>query len=171
MGWFNRSATCDSSGSAIAKRCLGSIKRLPKDDETQMRELLVLVIIAHRLGIQFSSLPSERKERILNAFDRTLLRKLDSSVDSLLDQRGEQYFKMFNAHSNEIRQGNSGPFATHLSFSINQFCLGGDSEEGSPIIMGDDFINHHSLGLLAVELFMESFSTTQDLAYKTEPCN
>jgi hypothetical protein len=169
MGWFSKSSSCEDVGTAIAQNCISVLRQVPSGDDAQTQELLSLAIIAHRLGMQFTSLPRDKKQRVVTAFDRALASKVDlNSIGEHLDQRGEQYFKLLNEHVEEIGRGNWKPFAEHLTFTFEQFCLGGGGEN-SPVVIGGDIMGSLTRGLLANKLFAKSFGDARNIVAKQNP--
>jgi len=172
MGWFSKASSCEEVGAAVAKQCAIIItehfrrKDVMDYDVTIKEELLALTIVAHRLGVQFTSLPKEKTARVLTAFDKTLAQMCTlDTINDLLDQRGAQYFTMLNNHVDEFNKGNSRPFVDELMFRFEQFCAGG-GEEGAPIILDAGITSMFARGREANMIFAKSFTGARNLIAK-----
>jgi len=147
-------------GKTIIEHCFSVLKLLETKDNNQKRELTILVIVAHRLGIQFSPVEKEKIYEILKQFDSYDYSK-SRDVLKLCNQRGEVYFNMLNNHLDEINKNNWRPFYEELSFEFQQFCLG--REQNGPVIISGKIFENLLLGGYANKLFAMSFSTTQKI--------
>ncbi len=105
-------------------------------------ELTILTCVGQRLAVQLGlkkkggERAEEERRAICAAFDSHALKHLDASpgFQDLLDRRGEQYFQMFQRHIDETNRGDWKRFFDHLHFEFEQFCLGGDSEDGRSVL-------------------------------------
>jgi len=144
----------------ISDNCFSMVKSIETKDKNQKRELTILIIVAHRLGIQFSPGDRKRKYMILQQFDSYKYSK-SRDVDRLCDQRGEVYFNMLNNNITEINKHNWRPFYEELSLEFPQFCLG--REQNGPVIITGNIFENLLLGGYAYKLFAMSFSTTRKI--------
>jgi len=136
-------------------------------DKTQIiRELSILTFISQRLAIQHcqkkkgGKRSEDERKAICSAFDSHAIEYLDKSSEfyNLLDQRGEQYFKLLQSHLDEIQRGEWKKFFERLRFEFEQYCRGGGNED-DPVIVGS-FFSQVPLWLLSSHYWSEGFTWT-----------
>lgn len=134
------------------------------DKKRLIRELTILTYVGQRLAVQLMERKGggrdvARRKEICDALDQNASEFLENSPEfyDLLDQRGEQYFKLLQSH-NEDGIGNWEKFFEALQIEFEQFCRGGGGEN-DPFIIGN-FTSMMPLRLLATQYWMNGFIKT-----------
>jgi len=108
------------------------------DKKKLIRELTILTYVGQRLAVQLIQKKGgerdiTKRREISNALDRHTSEFLEysSEFDELLDQRGEQYFKLLQSHNEDISNGNWEKFFGPYSLSLNSFVLEGGTKKSA----------------------------------------
>jgi len=135
------------------------------DKKNLVRELTILTCVGQRLAVQLiqkkgGERDESKRRKICNALDLHASEFLEysSEFNDLLDQRGEQYFKLLQSYNEEISNGNWEKFFEALRFKFEQFCrAGGDEKER--IVIGR-FTSMMPLMMLANQYWSNGFTKT-----------
>ena len=134
------------------------------DEDDLFRELVILAYVGGRLAIQSAIHNDHIMKEVCISYDRATSGLIPSEWDSLVQERGSQYFQMLRAYDNEIRVHEWGGFQKELARRFGQFCLGGEGENDAFIISG--IFSAMTIGSLATEYwihgFMETFALVSD---------
>ncbi len=137
-------------------------------------ELTILTYVSQRLALQAVSKTDKIKNRmreVCRAFDSYASEFIPSSSEfhDLLDQRGEQYFKILQSHTDTINHdGDWKEFFHDLGCRFDQFAHGGGGEN-DPLIIGDFFTSMMPLMSLASQYWNEGFTKTIEYFKTQEP--
>lgn len=149
MGLFKKTASLKDVVLKLITHSKGEIDKINNDANSipsgdlrssVIAELLALVLIAHRLGIQNSGLEYGRMSEILRVFDQFHSSKMGADLQKHLDLRGPQYHSLCIRHKEELRRFETKEFSISLAQAFTLFAFG---EKG----MSDDPLRLIELGV------------------------
>ena len=153
-----------SGKSCCIKPLMDGIDNNPIDNEKVTIESIILMIVGCRLAIQASSTTDKKRAimmEVCEVFDAHCNEFLPDSSEfhDLKDERGLQYFDLFQSHLDEIRNDKWDDFYYDLGLRFEQFCLGGGGD-GDALVMDSIFTFMVPLMSQAGHCWTESFVET-----------
>lgn len=150
---------CDEAGKLLAFNCQRIMNtEFGQINKDHLFEFILLLFIAFRLGIHYSSKSPDVVSRVMRTFDSILFKNLmNNDFLSSLNHRTAQYHAVLNKNIDTIMKGNTKPFNDEFVGMFEQFCNGGKPD--GPIVLGSYYETRY-IAPLAIMIFHTSFGCT-----------
>ena len=172
MGLFKRTVSLKDVAIKLITHSKGEIGRIKNDANAfppgDLRsavnlELIALVIVAHRIGIQNSGLEYTRMVELLRDYDEFHFSKMGAGLHKHLDMRGPQYHSLCMKYKEELTRFETKEFSVSLAQVFALFAFGENEMSDDPLRLlelGVGIIDVASLGKLANTYWARSYWET-----------